>query len=69
MSEGERMSDEENREGVDLSGSSEDFQKREKSLRELNRLKAEIRRRMLTIVEHPGISEGFKTHLTVRKWI
>ena len=36
---------------------------------ELERLQSELRRRLLTLVEHPGISEEFKSNVVVREWI
>lgn len=63
------MSDEENREGVDAERSGEDAKKRETLLAEHSRLRFEVRRRLLTLVEHPVISEEFKNHRVVKEWI
>ena len=44
-------------------------EKRAEMLAELARLQAEIRRRLLTLVEHPSVSEEFKNNTTVKEWV
>lgn len=43
--------------------------KRSEMLAELDRLDAEIRRRLLILVEHPNVSEEFKNNSMVKEWI
>ena len=38
-------------------------------LSEIDRLQGELRRRLLTLVEHPGVSEEFKSTSVVREWV
>lgn len=50
-------------------GGEESSEKRAEMLAELARLQAEIRRRLLTLVEHPSVSEEFKNNTTVKEWV
>jgi len=50
-------------------GGEESCEKRAEMLAELTRLQAEIRRRLLTLVEHPSVSEEFKNNTTVKEWV
>jgi hypothetical protein len=43
--------------------------KRLELLAEIDRLESELRRRLLALVEHPGVSEEFKGHDVVKEWI
>jgi hypothetical protein len=36
---------------------------------EVDRLVSEIRRRLLALVEHPGVSEEFKSNSIVKEWV
>ncbi len=36
---------------------------------EIDRLESEIRRRLLVLVEHPGVSEEFKSNSIVKEWV
>jgi hypothetical protein len=36
---------------------------------EVDRLESEIRRRLLVLVEHPLISEEFKSNSIVKEWV
>jgi hypothetical protein len=47
----------------------ESSEKRVEMLAELHRLNAEIRRRLLILVEHPSVSEEFKSDSTVKEWV
>ena len=44
-------------------------EKRAEMLAELTRLQAEIRRQLLTLVEHPSVSEEFKNNSAVKEWV
>jgi hypothetical protein len=50
-------------------GGEESSAKRSEMLAELNRLNADIRRRLLILVEHPNVSEEFKSNSTVKEWV
>jgi hypothetical protein len=52
-----------------IGGGEESSEKRAEILAELTRLQAEIRRRLLTLVEHPSVSEEFKNNTTVKEWV
>jgi hypothetical protein len=38
-------------------------------LSEIDRLQGELRRRLLALVEHPGVSEEFKSNEVVKEWV
>ncbi len=46
-----------------------DDKNRAELLSEIDRLESELRRRLLTLVEHPLVSEEFKNNSVVKEWI
>ena len=50
-------------------GGEESSERRAEMLAELTRLHAEIRRRLLTLVEHPSVSEELKNNSKVKEWV
>jgi hypothetical protein len=46
-----------------------DHKERAALLSEIDRLQGELRRRLLTLVEHPGVSEEFKNNSVVKEWV
>ena len=46
-----------------------DDKERTALLSENDRLQAELRRRLLGLVEHPGMSEEFKSNSVVKEWV
>lgn len=44
-------------------------EKKAELLVELDRLHSEIRRRLLALVEHPGVSDEFKINPVVKEWV
>lgn len=57
--------------GDHVSGNQEDTDDTERQdlLSEIQRLHGELRRRLLTLVEHQGVSEEFKSNFVVQEWI
>jgi hypothetical protein len=47
----------------------EELYTREELVAEIERLNAEIRRRLIALVEHPGVSDDFKNDPKVREWV
>jgi hypothetical protein len=50
-------------------GGEESSEERAELLAELHRLNAEIRRRLLILVEHQSVSEEFKNNSKVKGWV
>ena len=46
-----------------------DEKERAELLAEIDRLQGELRRRLLALVEHPGVSEEFKSNAVVKEWV
>jgi hypothetical protein len=48
---------------------SADSNERALLISEIDRLESEIRRRLLVLIEHPGVSEEFKSNSIVKEWV
>jgi hypothetical protein len=46
-----------------------DSKERAKLISEVDRLESELRRRLLVLVEHPEVSEEFKSNSIVKEWV
>ena len=42
---------------------------RSELLAEIDRLESDLRRRLLTLIEHPSVSKDFKNNSVVKEWL